>query len=89
MIRLERGSDPERTCRYCGAHVSDRFGRVHGDENDVAHRCPACDCFRRLSRGSAAGVDIDLPDPADQPNRNRGSRVGTPVRTDGGVHDGD
>lgn len=51
------------TCRYCGAHVTDRFRRVFGDDRDRAHRCSECDCYRRLSRGSAAGVDVDAPDP--------------------------
>ncbi|WP_425601447.1 DUF7563 family protein [Halorubrum salinum] len=84
VIRLDRSSHTERECRNCGGHVTKDFARVHGDENSRVHRCPACDCFRRISRGSAAGVDVDLVDPADQPNRNRGQRVGAAVRADGG-----
>ena len=51
------------TCKHCGAHVTDRFGRVFGDDRDRAHRCPECDTYRRLSRGSAAGLDAGIPDP--------------------------
>jgi|GEM_PF-830351 hypothetical protein len=90
MMSLDRPSDTsQQQCRHCGAHVSSRFAAVHGDEDDVAHRCPACDCFRRLSRGSAAGLNVGLPDPIEQPNRNRGQRVEAAARTDGGEFDGD
>ena len=84
MNRLNGGSEPAGRCLHCNRHVSEKFQSVFGDEEGRAHRCLGCDCFRRVSRGSAAGVDIDLPDPADQPNRNRGQRVGAAVRTDGG-----
>lgn len=86
MMRMDRSGGDE--CRHCGGHVSERFRAVHGDEDDVAHRCLGCDCFRRVSRGSAAGVDVDHPDPDDHPNRNRGQRVGAGVRADGGAFDG-
>ena len=72
----------QTTCACCGTHVSDDFRRVFGDEDDVAHRCLACDSRPRIQRGSAAGAAVDLPDPQDHPNRNRGPRVG--ARTDGG-----
>jgi arginine decarboxylase len=62
--------------------VHDDFRRVFGDENGVAHRCLACDSRFRIQAGSATGADIDLPDPKDQPNRNRGPRVD--ARPDGG-----
>ncbi|WP_394328081.1 DUF7563 family protein [Halostagnicola kamekurae] len=52
----------ESTCQNCGSHVTDRFGRVFGDENDRAHRCGNCDSYRRLSRGSAAGLEVRVPD---------------------------
>ncbi|AHG01132.1 hypothetical protein HALLA_17550 [Halostagnicola larsenii XH-48] len=42
--------------------MTDRFGRVFGDENDRAHRCGNCDSYRRLSRGSAAGLEVRVPD---------------------------
>ncbi|WP_284013258.1 DUF7563 family protein [Halobaculum litoreum] len=71
-------------CQFCGRHVTRRFARVFGDEDDVAHRCLACDSTFRVQNGSAAGLDAEHPDPAENPNRNRGPRVGAPVRTDGG-----
>jgi hypothetical protein len=89
MNRQIGGSDGAGSCRNCDRHLSDRFRSVFGDQNDVAHRCLGCDSFRRICRGSAAGADIDLVDPADQPNRNRGARVDAAVRTDGGGFDGD
>ncbi|ELY46167.1 DUF7563 family protein [Natronorubrum tibetense] len=51
------------TCKHCGAYVSDQFCRVYGDNNDRAHRCGDCDSYRRLTRGSAAGVAVTIPDP--------------------------
>lgn len=83
MIRLEIADDAGGSCLNCGRHVTERFSAVYGDEHDRAHRCLGCDCFRRVSKGSAAGVDVDLVDPAEDPNRNRGQRVGA-ARTDGG-----
>jgi len=84
MIRLDRAGDDDSRCLHCGKHVIERFRAVHGDEDDRAHRCLGCDCFRRVSRGSAAGVDVDLVDPIDQPNRLRGQRVDAAARADGG-----
>ncbi|WP_418282763.1 DUF7563 family protein [Halorubrum sp. DTA98] len=55
MIRLQSGSGHQRNCDNCGCHVSDRFAAVYGDGQDQVHRCFACDCFRRITRGSAAG----------------------------------
>lgn len=83
-MRLPGASDPidRSTCQHCGAHVSRDFRQTFGDQDDVAHRCQACDCMTRLSKGSAAGQEVDFPDPAEQPNRNRGARVD--ARTDGG-----
>ncbi|QCC47545.1 DUF7563 family protein [Halobellus limi] len=83
MMHVVRDRPEGQTaCACCGAHVTDDFRRVFGDENDVAHRCLACDCRARIQRGSAAGTIVDLPDPQDHPNRNRGRRVH--ARTDGG-----
>lgn len=86
MMRMGRGPEQD-SCRSCGAHVTKRFRAVYGDEDDIAHRCLSCDSFGRLSEGSAAGVDVEKPDPADVPNRNRGQRVGPGVRADGGEFD--
>ncbi|WP_265108697.1 DUF7563 family protein [Halosolutus halophilus] len=60
------------TCRHCGAHVTDRFRRVFGDDRDRAHRCSECDSYRRLSRGSAAGVDVEILDPETSSGRHGG-----------------
>ncbi|WP_225917778.1 DUF7563 family protein [Halobaculum rubrum] len=79
-----RSGGSERECQFCGCHVTARFARVFGDENDVAHRCLSCDSTFRVQNGSAAGLDVDHPDPAENPNRNRGPRVGASVRADGG-----
>jgi hypothetical protein len=29
-------------CDHCGAHVSDQFARVFGDEHGRVHACPGC-----------------------------------------------
>jgi hypothetical protein len=83
MIRLETADEAGGSCLNRGRHVTERFSAVYGDDHDRVHRCLGCDCFRRVSKGSAAGVDVDLADPAEDPNRNRGQRVGA-AHTDGG-----
>ncbi|MCU4744285.1 DUF7563 family protein [Natronoglomus mannanivorans] len=60
------------TCRHCGAHVTDQFCRVFGDNRHRAHRCGECDSYRRLSRGSAAGEDVAVPDPETSEGRHGG-----------------
>jgi len=65
VLKLVTESDESPTCRNCGAHVSEDFRRVFGDEDHVAHRCRECDTSRRLSRGSAAGVEVAVTDPED------------------------
>ncbi|WP_323172877.1 hypothetical protein [Natrialba sp. PRR66] len=60
------------TCEHCEAHVTDQFRRVFGDDQDQAHRCSECDTYARLSRGSAAGVDVPVPDPETSPGRHGG-----------------
>lgn len=82
-VRLDAGRDRSR-CQFCDAHVSDDFRRTLGDEENVAHRCLACDSMPRLQAGSAAGLEVEYPDPADHPNRLRGRRTES-VKTDGGV----
>jgi len=57
------------SCQHCGAAVSADFRRVYGDNHDRAHRCPACDTFLQLSRGSAAGCEVLFPDPEQSPGR--------------------
>ncbi|WP_309138789.1 DUF7563 family protein [Haloterrigena gelatinilytica] len=65
-------TDTESTCDHCGAHVSDQFCRVYGDNGDRAHRCGECDTYARLSRGSAIGKDVAIPDPETSPGRHGG-----------------
>ncbi|QCC53275.1 DUF7563 family protein [Natronorubrum bangense] len=67
-----QSSTANSSCRHCGAHVSDRFSRVFGDDDDRAHRCSECDTYARLSRGSAAGVDVGIPDPETSSGRHGG-----------------
>jgi len=43
-------------CQNCGAHVSERFARVMGDEDGTVHACPRCDSAGALRAGSAAGM---------------------------------
>lgn len=62
----------DSTCLHCGAHVSDRFCRVFGDDQNRVHRCGECDSYARLSRGSAAGVDVPIPDPETSKGRHGG-----------------
>ena len=56
-------SGESTTCRHCESFVTDRFSRVYGDNSDRVHRCPECDTYRRLTRGSAAGKTLSIPDP--------------------------
>ncbi|ARS91396.1 DUF7563 family protein [Natrarchaeobaculum aegyptiacum] len=60
------------TCQHCGAHVTEQFARVFGDDRDRAHRCGECDSYARLSRGSAAGLEVSVPDPETSPGRHGG-----------------
>ncbi|APX96335.1 DUF7563 family protein [Natronorubrum daqingense] len=55
--------DSDSTCRHCGSYVTDQFGRVFGDGDDRVHRCCHCDSYRRIQRGSAAGIAVGIPDP--------------------------
>lgn len=69
-VRLDVPS--ESRCRHCDSHVTDEFRRVFGDGEDVAHRCAKCDSYRRLSQGSAAGLDVPTPDPETSEGRHGG-----------------
>ncbi|MFC6768337.1 DUF7563 family protein [Natrinema soli] len=60
------------TCDHCEAHITDRFRRVFGDDDDRAHRCGDCDTYARSSRGSATGVDVRASDPETSPGRHGG-----------------
>ncbi|WP_396610815.1 hypothetical protein ACH9L7_11340 [Haloferax sp. S1W] len=63
-------------CLNCGAHVSSNFRRVYGDEDDRVHRCPECDTLVRLHRGSAAGLEVRIPDPQYALGRHGGQPEG-------------
>ena len=67
-------SDQKGVCLHCGAHVTSDFERVHGDQDDRVHRCYNCDSKPRVALGSAAGLDVDHPDPKEYPGRNGGLR---------------
>ena len=83
MMWTDSTSSSPRTCRNCDSHVSQSFRRTVGDTEGVVHRCLACDTRARIQLGSAAGRDVDWPDPADQPNRNRGTHTDQLEKTKG------
>ncbi|WP_436343988.1 DUF7563 family protein [Natronorubrum sp. FCH18a] len=41
-------------CEDCGAHVSERFTAVFGDDAHVVYACPACSDMAHIVRGGAA-----------------------------------
>jgi hypothetical protein len=82
-LRPADGSE-RSTCDYCGAHVTPDFRRTFGAENGRAKRCPECDSWARIHRGSARGKDLDHPDPQENEERCGGRELRTPVATDGG-----
>lgn len=49
-----------KKCQNCGAHVSDRFGLVFGDSDDVVHHCTDCRTIRVVSSGAGAGKELNL-----------------------------
>lgn len=51
-MRLDAHADSH--CRECGAHVSDSFARVFGDNDDVVHGCPNCETYAAVFDGAAA-----------------------------------
>lgn len=61
--------DPRHRCQFCDGHVTKQFARIYGDQDDQLHRCPSCDTNARLSRGSGAGLEVDIPDPQEHPGR--------------------
>jgi hypothetical protein len=44
-------------CRNCDSHVTDRFARVFGDNQDDVHNCLACTTNRDLYDGAASAGD--------------------------------
>ena len=69
MMQWDPQAVNPRRCLECGSHVTPEFRRGYGDEDDVAHRCPDCDTYQRLSEGSAAGQEVDSIDPLEEPVR--------------------
>lgn len=47
------------TCHHCGSHVSDRFARVFGDDDHVAHACTNCTDWGAISNGAAMAPAAD------------------------------
>lgn len=47
----------EDQCRNCGAHVTPRFRKCLGDDDDVAHACRQCVDQDELYCGAAADPD--------------------------------
>ncbi|WP_449289225.1 DUF7563 family protein [Natrarchaeobius chitinivorans] len=97
-MRWKPSASARNQCQKCGSHVTGEFRRGYGDQDDVAHRCPTCDTYERLSDGSASGQFVALPDPLDDPTRFNCSRADLPERiltlvesraatTDGGEDD--
>lgn len=84
---MDRLGLPDRGyCRTCGERVTDMFRRGFGDRDDVVHRCTNCDTKGRIYRGSAAGRDLDAPDPLDNPGRARDvPEIPDSARSGGGV----
>ena len=41
-------------CRNCGAHISEDFARVFGDQSNDVHACMECSCQEHLFAGGAA-----------------------------------
>ncbi|WP_138006582.1 DUF7563 family protein [Halalkalirubrum salinum] len=67
-------SNHPNRCQHCDSHVTTDFCRVYGDQNDRVHRCTACDSLIRLREGSAAGLDVQTPDPETSPGRQGSER---------------
>ena len=62
-------------CAHCGSHVTTDFRRVYGDDDNRVYRCQHCDNLIRIRAGSAAGLDVSIPDPLEAPGRHGGERA--------------
>ena len=85
-VQLPDAPNNPRRCDFCDAHVTAEFRRTYGTYNRRAKRCPKCDSWARIHRGSARGHDVDRPDPQENPGYSGGRKLRTPadVATDGG-----
>lgn len=50
-------SGTDSRCWNCGSHVTPRFARVMGDNDDQVHACPRCKGFRELSEGAGGNPE--------------------------------
>ncbi|MCU4926901.1 hypothetical protein OB905_13080 [Halobacteria archaeon AArc-dxtr1] len=80
MMRLDSDPVGAKRCQECESHVTPEFRRGYGDQDDVAHRCRRCDTAERLSQGSAAGLEVVLADPLDDPTRFNSTLEDLPTR---------
>ena len=83
-VQLPDVNSDRHTCDYCGAHVTRNFRRTYGTDDRRAKRCPECDSWPRIERGSARGLDVDHPDPQKHENRNGGKKLRRKRVADGG-----
>ncbi|NHN49318.1 hypothetical protein G9464_17235 [Halostella sp. JP-L12] len=56
----------------CGAHVTEQFARVLGDNEDDVHACPECTTQTDIYRGAAAHEDFEARVQAGHPTRTGG-----------------
>lgn len=83
-VQLPDANSNPNTCDYCEAHVTAEFRRTYGTDANRAKRCPECDSWARIMRGSAAGKDVDRPDPQVHDERNGGTELRRKCVADGG-----
>lgn len=54
----DQDTEPNPTnhhCQNCGAHVSERYAAVFGDNQNIVHECKECATGTEVHRGGAAG----------------------------------
>lgn len=84
-VRLPNPDSNRQTCGYCEAHVTQKFRRVYGTDDGHAIRCPECDSWARIMRGSACGREVtERLDPQEYPSRKGGVELRKRRVTDGG-----
>lgn len=83
-VKLPNSASSRHTCDYCEAHVTADFRRTYGTDDGRAKRCPECDSWPRIERGSARGKDVDHPDPQDHAERRGGQDLRETVPITGG-----
>jgi hypothetical protein len=55
----EEGAGGAADCQRCGAHVSERFRAVFGDDTDTVHACPDCTEQQAILNGATADPEFD------------------------------